>query len=43
MMDARRIVLAAALLASPLLLTAPAEARGGVSFGIGIGVPVYPA
>ncbi|WP_159349195.1 hypothetical protein [Roseomonas harenae] len=43
MMVARRIALAAALLASPLILTAPADAHGGASFGIGIGVPVYPA
>nr|MCV4207259.1 hypothetical protein [Roseomonas sp. SXEYE001] len=43
MIDVRRLVLATALMASPLLLSGPAEARGGVSFGIGIGVPIYPA
>ncbi|HEY8614019.1 MAG TPA: hypothetical protein VIL69_22390 [Roseomonas sp.] len=43
MIDVRRLLLAAALLASPLIPTAPAEAQ--VSFGIGIGpaYPVYPA
>ncbi|MFC7735842.1 hypothetical protein ACFQX4_08255 [Roseomonas sp. GCM10028921] len=45
MIDARRFLLAAALLAAPLLPAAPAEARGGVSFGVGIGTgyPYYPA
>lgn len=42
MSTARRILLAA-LAASPLLLPPPAEARGGVFLGFGVGVPVYPA
>ena len=43
MNTARRILLAAALAASPLLLSPSAEARGGVFLGFGVGVPVYPA
>ena len=43
MSKVRRILLAAALLASALPLSVPAEARGGVFLGFGVGVPVYPA
>ncbi|WP_052401311.1 hypothetical protein [Muricoccus aerilatus] len=43
MSKVRRILLVAALLASALPLSAPAEARGGVFLGFGVGVPVYPA
>jgi hypothetical protein len=43
MINAKRLALAAALMALPPLLAAPAEARGGVHFGIGIGIPAYPA
>lgn len=43
MSKAGRILLASALAASALLPAGPAEARGGVVLGFGVGVPVYPA